>query len=69
MCEKLIRMVLTTKRIGINIALKLQTRGVSTNNGGRINIAEEVYGKIRLVWLRLSENDLLEKCLHGRTQM
>ena len=33
--------------------------------GDRINIAGEVYEKIRL---RLSENDLLEKCLHGRTQ-
>ena len=36
--------------------------------GDRINIAEDVYEKIRPVWLRLSENDLLEKCLHGRTQ-
>ena len=36
--------------------------------GDRINIAEEVYDLIRPVWLRLSENKLLEKCLHGRTQ-
>ena len=36
--------------------------------GDRINIAEEVYDMIRPVWLRLSENKLLEKCLHGRTQ-
>ena len=36
--------------------------------GDRINIAREVYEKIRPVWLRLSVNDLLEKCLHGRTQ-
>ena len=34
----------------------------------RINIAGEVYVKIRPVWLCLSENDLLEKYLHGRTQ-
>ena len=36
--------------------------------GDRINIAGEVYEKIRPVWLRLSENDLLDKCLQGRTQ-
>ena len=36
--------------------------------GDRINIAEDIYEKVRSVWLRLSENDLLEKCLHGLTQ-
>ena len=36
--------------------------------GDGINIAGDVYEKIRPVWLRLSENYLLEKCLHGRTQ-
>ena len=36
--------------------------------GDRINIAEDVYDLVRPVWLRLSENALLEKCLHGRTQ-
>ena len=36
--------------------------------GDRMNISEEVYEKIRLVWLRLAEGALLEKYLHGRTQ-
>ena len=34
----------------------------------RINIAEDIYHKIRPVWMRLSESALLEKCLHGLTQ-
>ena len=36
--------------------------------GDRINIAEPIYQLIRPLWLRLSDNELLEKCLHGRTQ-
>ena len=36
--------------------------------GDRINIAEDIYHKIRLVWMHLSESALLEKCLHGLTQ-
>ena len=36
--------------------------------GDRIHIAGDVYEKIRPVWLSLSENDRLERCLHGRTQ-
>ena len=36
--------------------------------GDRINISEEVYDIIRPIWMRLSDNKLLEICLHGRTQ-
>ena len=36
--------------------------------GDRINILEPIYKLIRPLWLRLSDNVLLEKCLHGRTQ-
>ena len=36
--------------------------------GDRINISEPIYQLIRPLWLRLSKNSLLEKCLHGRTQ-
>ena len=36
--------------------------------GDRINISEHIYNLIRPLWLRLSENLLLEKCLHGLTQ-
>ena len=36
--------------------------------GDRINISEEIYQKIRPLWLRLSDDKLLEKCMHGRTQ-
>ena len=31
-------------------------------------IAEQIYDKIRPVWMRLSERALLERCLHGLTQ-
>ena len=36
--------------------------------GDRVNIGENIYQLIRPVWLRLSEKELSEKCLHGRTQ-
>ena len=36
--------------------------------GDRINISEPIYKLIRPLWLKLSDNMLLEKCLHGRTQ-
>ena len=36
--------------------------------GDHINIDKDVYGLVRPVWLRLSENVLLEKCLQGLTQ-
>ena len=36
--------------------------------GDRINISEPIYQLIRPLWLRLSENSLLGKCIHGRTQ-
>ena len=36
--------------------------------GDRINISEPIYKLIRPLWLRLSSDDILKKCLHGRTQ-
>ena len=33
-----------------------------------MNISEKIYQLIRPLWLRLSNNVLIEKCLHGRTQ-
>ena len=33
-----------------------------------MNISENIYQLIRPLWLRLSDNGLIEKCLHGRTQ-
>ena len=37
--------------------------------GDRIKISEQIYNLIRPLWLSLSENLLLETCLHGRTQI
>ena len=36
--------------------------------GDRVNISEKIYQLIRPLWLRLSDNVLIEKCMHGRTQ-
>ena len=36
--------------------------------GDRVNISEKIYQLIRPLWLRLSDNVLIEKCLHGGTQ-
>ena len=41
--------------------------GASTKNV-KCQITEPIYKLIRPLWLRLSDNELLEKCLHGRTQ-
>ena len=35
--------------------------------GDRVNISGHIYQLIRPFWLRLSDNVLIEKCLHGRT--
>ena len=63
--------------IDINIAPVIITHGVNSKKsklegteykGDRINISEPIYNLIQPLWLRLSDNALLGKCLHGRTQ-